>query len=182
MKFRLFVALGVPTKLSENLDHIIQKDLPSDLRLTKQESFHITVFFLGYVEDMSLDTIKSRLGGLASKLKPFEIVGEGIKLAPPTGPKRMVWFYFQKSRHFTNLAKTVYESLNEFTKEEFKWDPIPHITLVRSKRSLKLSNLKHPSDGLSGEIMTVNSFRLYRSQPTRSGSNYTVLANFNFGK
>ncbi|HEY4694774.1 MAG TPA: RNA 2',3'-cyclic phosphodiesterase [Candidatus Nanoarchaeia archaeon] len=176
MKLRLFVAVAVSTRLDSRIDQLNQQNSSPKFRLTKKENFHLTLFFLGYVEEKLLEKIKSILTKIAKETKPFALSIDRIDLAPPQGAKRMIWVYFDKNEVFTKLAKTVYGALSEFTKEELKWDPIPHVTLARSKKTLKTPDFEKVV--LSKESLAVNSLRLYRSQPTRAGSNYTVLAKF----
>ena len=91
----------------------------------------------------------------------------------------MVWAYFEKNEQFTSLVKTAYEKLQGFTNEEFKWDPIPHVTLAHAKQTLKPEGLI-TQEKLEDGSLESGFLRLYRSQPSSQGSKYSILAEFPF--
>jgi len=176
MKLRLFIAIPIEKSLADKLDSWNQQNSSPKLRLTKKENLHITVLFLGYVEEENLVEIKNKLLEISRSTKNFDLSIEQNNLAPPQGTKRMVWTYFQESREFKELADKVYQALGKYSREKVHREALPHITLARSKETLKKEDSISDTGNFRGEVIKINSLILFRSQPSKSGSKYSFLA------
>ena len=82
---RCFIAIDIPTKLKKEI-YVFQKTLPSELKLVKPENMHITLKFLGEVNEKE---IVSKLKGI--KIVPFESKTKEIGFFPKPNFARVIW-------------------------------------------------------------------------------------------
>lgn len=181
MKKRLFVAIKVPEKLTQYfMDY--QKTLSiSELRFTHAENHHLTVAFLGYIDDKNITIVLSKLNKIAKTTAPFSLEYETIALAPPNVLPKMVWAKFAQSEVFSKLVDRIFAELISYTSEQPRTEKIPHITLARFREDSKEElNLVQPT--INEKIIKVNSFTLFESKPTTQDTNYFEIGSFSFEK
>jgi 2'-5' RNA ligase len=184
MRLRVFVAINLPEQIKNELLKYQKKwpDLPA--RWTKKENLHITLIFLGYLNNQELLEVLRITKEVASRHQPFFINLTKIIYAPPKKmPPRMVWVEGEKSNELEKLQKDLKNSLTfpiSSNKEEIgeKETFTPHITLARIRQwdFRKIEPEERPL--IEEEIslnFQVNSIEVMESQLKRGGPEYTVL-------
>lgn len=183
MKKRIFLAVNLPAGVKKKLVSLKQEwqDLPA--KWTKPENFHITLSFLGYMEDDEVFKVCQQAQEVASREKPF-----GIKLvktcyAPPDRKiPKMIWAIGEKGGPFSDLKRSVEGSLGESDDRRRKTGDVrPHITLARI-RKWDWQGIE-PEDRPEVEknidlSFRVNSFEVMESKLKRGGPDYLVLESF----
>jgi 2'-5' RNA ligase len=179
---RLFVALDLPDPLREGLTAWGRKELTDPaLRVTRPESLHVTLVFLGHREDEEAAGIAAAVGGLSARAVL-------MKLEDPVSlPRRRRASLFAlpaPSPAATDLHRVLVErlvaaGLHEPEERDF-W---PHVTVARvrpegrgsrrpaavAKRPGELPDrLKEPFDAVR--------VTLYRSELQPGGARYVPLA------
>ncbi len=171
---RLFIALDLEELKSYFKE--IQKQIPADpiAKIKPVSAFHLTLKFLGEIENP--DKIKQALEKIEfSKLK--------LKLTPKLGvfPSesyiKVVWVGLEENKELEKLQKDIHKAILHI-REDFKF--IPHLTLARVKF---LNNQEEfiktiRSIKVEPKEITIDKFKLIKSELTPEGSVYTDLASF----
>lgn len=183
-KLRLFIAIDID---KEGIEKIIpfQEELSKKLkevRWTKENTWHITLKFLGDVDVLKLEKITKTLMPLVEQFRPFYVELEKIDVFPDIRIPRVIFLDTKENETLINLAKSVEEVLIPlgFPKEgrDFKG----HLTLGRIKDTKRfiLVNPKY-KEILSGSLphkFYVPEFYLYKSELGKEGPKYTKLKTF----
>ena len=112
MKHRIFIAINLPEDIKKQL--LLQQskwpELP--IRWTKKENLHITLVFIGYVNEEELMEICKITKEIAPRNQPFLINLKKICYGPPDKkPPRMIWAEGEKSRELAKLQIDLENSL-----------------------------------------------------------------------
>ncbi len=174
---RLFVAVDIDDDLRHNFIPLLK--LLSSFRGVKAvepENLHITLKFLGEVNEVSAERIKDELGKI--HFSPFEIEFSGIGFFPNPNYLRVVWVGVSGDGIY-RLADDVEKRMRKlgFKKEkDFK----AHLTVGRVKRidSSSKTRLLRDLESYNTEFgrMTVKDFRLKKSTLTPKGPVYEDVA------
>ncbi len=189
MKKRLFIAIPLSEDWLSDFDNFQKRaskefDLKKerDFRWTPVENLHITICFLGWVEEEKILEISQKLKEILDSVKNFELEFDKIIFGPPKTTARMIWGMFRNTEEYKRLAKLINEVMQKFSEEavsESDREPTAHITLARfkdgriSKREemLKLFLAKET-------ILKVDNIQLMESKLSPSGPTYSVVENF----
>lgn len=180
MKRRLFVAADIPKILVEDFS-TYQKTLSlNEVRWTKVENYHLTIAFLGYVDESNLTNLENEIGQIASQTKSFDLHYESLILAPPGKDAQMIWAKLAPSENFANLVGRIYSFAKPYITELVRTERIPHITLARFREDIVVNedNIRQPQ--LRQRSFTVSQISLMESKPEKTESQYLKLATFNF--
>lgn len=132
MQRRIFIAINIPGQVKKRLIQKIEKwqDLP--VRWVFEDNLHITLNFLGYIEDEKLPEICSTVRKAVEKFEGFEISLTKIIPGPSEKQARMIWAAGEKSEELKKIVEQIEKQLGIFvnSKKEFR----PHITLGRIKK------------------------------------------------
>jgi 2'-5' RNA ligase len=174
---RLFIALD----LEELKDYFkeIQEQLPFGIsKLKPVSSFHLTLKFLGDVEEDKLDELKQALS--AVKFKPLKLkLAEALGVFPAESYIKVVWVGLEGNDELLKLQKDIEKALEPFHfRKDFEF--MPHLTLARVKfikdKPAFIEKLK--AIKVEPKEITINKFKLIKSELTREGPVYTDLAKF----
>lgn len=178
MNRRVFIAINLPESLKIKLAKFQSKwsDLPA--KWTKKENLHITLAFLGYVQDDEIPEILRKTEEIAKKHKPFQLNFNKICYGPPKKALRMVWAMGEKSEELKGLQGDLENSLSNlpFKKENRSYSS--HITLARIRQweFKQIEPEERPQiEELIDLSFEVNSIELMESQLKRTGAKYIVL-------
>lgn len=132
---RVFVAALISKDIKEKLVSI-QEDpvFPKELRWTEFENLHLTLAFIGSVEEDQLEKIDNVVKEVSKTHSPFLLNLDKITLAPNPYKPRMIWAIGPETPELVKLGKDLRSRLkanNIFVDEKH---PIKlHITLARGK-------------------------------------------------
>src|SRR5215213_1199022 len=90
---RTFVAVPVPAKLGEKLVHLqslLAADCP-DVNWVDPAHFHLTLAFLGDVDNTDLDAVCRAVAGSMTGFTPFDLRLEGLGTFPAPEKPRVFW-------------------------------------------------------------------------------------------
>lgn len=174
---RLFVALGLPNKVKDKLIALKDKNL-SGARWTTSKQWHITLHFIGEVEDDSV--IKTALSTISSEI--FSLKLKGVGTFPQKGKPRVLWVGIDTLESLNILHQQIGNALETtgFRPETRPYNP--HLTLARFKRDVPSRNIMNSYREENGNFMTdtfaIKHFILYKSKLERTGAIYTVRAQY----
>lgn len=184
---RVFLAINLPEKIKKRLAEYREKydDLP--VRWTKEASLHLTLVFIGYVDDEQVLAICQAARQVTKDFESFELVFKKI-LSGPADKPRMVWAEGEKNKELADLKDRLENSLlgvnSGFLKKERQLFN-PHITLARLNQNSR--NLLRDGDlaSINEEVkfrVPVGSVELMESDLRGDGAEYVVLESFLLGE
>ncbi len=171
MSLRLFTAIDLPEQVKNALT-VLCSGVPG-AKWVKREQMHLTLRFIGDVDEEQFTAIRDVLGGI--KIAPFEIALEKVGQFPPKGAPRVLWVGIKAPDTLATLYRQIESALTNLGLEPESRPYSPHITLARFKTS-------PPSDAVrtfhnrhihfQTASIPVDSFILYSSTLTPGGSIY----------
>lgn len=186
---RLFVALEIPTEVRDGFAALIAELRAADSSFSKSrarwvrpENLHVTLKFIGHVDNGKLDAIRAALSEVRLD-SPVELRFRGLGFFPNGKRPRVFWAGIEASPNLAPLAGEIEDRLAKVAIAGETREFAPHLTLARF-------DPPGISDGLSAiaqenvarEFGTVRTgeFHLFESKTKSSGAEYTPLASFPF--
>lgn len=131
---RCFIAIEIPAEIQTALSRTItqaQLNRNSGFRPVRPESIHLTLKFLGDVEQEKLAGITAGLGELCNKVESFTFQVSGLGIFPTWDRPRTIWVGLQYPSALVDLFQLVDALTTQagFPGEGRKFSP--HITLAR---------------------------------------------------
>ncbi len=178
---RAFIAIELPAKLIEALG-AVETELKASLRAAKgwvrPENIHLTVRFLGDVDEKMLPDITVGLKKAAQEHKPFTLSAGGVGGFPGLRAPRVLWVGVKESPELQRLHQNIEDRLlaEGFAKEQRPFKA--HLTFLR---------IKAPEDGaLAGAAVQklkheinmdfyVDSFVLFKSHLNPKGAEHRII-------
>ena len=175
---RIFIALDIPEQVRARLTEYMERArlLAPEARWARVEGLHVTLKFIGHVDDAVVEKIKAELRSI--KATPFEVKFSGVGFFPNPNAGRVFWAGVNGGGSLPKLASTIDAAMEKLGIPRETKPYHPHLTLARTSsrplRGLKPLLDEPPQFG----TMTAREFFLYQSQPQKGGSKYTKLERF----
>lgn len=192
---RIFIAINLPDKIKtelENLEKETNDLFPQELkgeimRWLKKENIHLTLLFIGYVEDEKIPQVCQVVKKIAQTQRPFSLKFEKLCYGPPKKmPPRLIWTDIEKKPELLEIAKKLKKDMAEagILKKVEKREFSPHITLARIKTWYwrKIEPEERPE--IEKEIdfnFEVKSIEVMESKLKRTGAEYSVVESIALG-
>ncbi len=173
---RLFVAVELPKEIKDKLYDFQLKIKPFVKAVfVHKKNLHLTLKFLGEVEEKRLDGIKNKLKNV--NVRKFKVRIEGTGVFPNEKFIRIVWVGLGPEEKVIELQKKVDEELIEFSEQETRFKA--HLTLARVKHVKNKKNLLDflKNSNIGGEFV-VSEFSLIKSELTKDGPRYSVVETY----
>lgn len=181
---RIFLGIPLSSEIKKKTKGI-QKDsegISGSFKLVEPDKVHLTLKFLGEIEEEELNRVKEILGKLNLGEK-FKVKVKRMGVFPNESYVKVIWLGLENSEKVLALQKKIDNSLSKM----FPVEPVflAHITLVRvkfvkDKEKLKefLSKYKEVELGEWG----IDKVVLYESILKEEGSEYKVVEEYDLGK
>lgn len=158
----------------------------SDVRWSSAESLHITLLFLGDLDDRELVTVCRRVTAVASGEPPFTIRVRGVGAFPTAHRPKVLWAGFSDGMaELQRIHGTLESSLiDEIGYRPEDRDYQPHLTLGRVTAGQDVTGLAGELSRLlawDGGEATAKELLVYRSDLRRGGPEYSVIGRGSFG-
>jgi 2'-5' RNA ligase len=172
---RTFIAIDLAPEVTERMrgPQGALAGCRARLSLVKPGSIHITLKFLGEIDEQALARVKEALSSI--RFPPFEISLAGVKGNPPPSP-RVIWCEVRDDGGCRRIFELVEKALAPLGIPREKRAYTPHATLARVKRFDP--SLIPPLKSLAGEEFgscPVRSIKLKKSTLTPAGPIYEDL-------
>lgn len=172
---RAFIAIELPEEIKDYLKEL-QKELMG-IRVSFVKDFHLTLKFLGEVDEFTLEKIKNKLKEI--KFEPFSLKLTNIGVFPNESYIRVVWVGAEPEQKVVELQKKVENSLFDFKfKKDYEFKA--HLTLARVKfiddKTAFVDKIKKLE--VKPLEFEVSSFSLMKSTLTGEGPVYEELEKF----
>ena len=175
---RSFVAVELPASFRQEIGRLHGRIATEGLRLVRPDLVHITLKFLGDVQEGRVDAVDAALREV--KAAPFPVQVKGIG-AFPGQSVRVLWLGLEGD--FSKLHQGIEKALEPLGFPPEKRGFSPHVTLGRVGRpnvetSRQIQARMSELSGLDMGSFTVDRFYLKKSTLTRGGPIYEDLAGF----
>ncbi|WP_318567881.1 RNA 2',3'-cyclic phosphodiesterase [Salinigranum marinum] len=179
---RLFVAIDLPADLAADVAAAQRRfgDAPG-LRLTDPEQAHVTLKFLGAVDDDAVDGVERAVERAAddAAVEPFEATVGGFGVFPSLDYISVVWTGIrQGTAELTRLHEHVERRTTDLGFEPEAHTFTPHVTLARmddARGKRAVQGVVREEDPTIGSFR-VDEVRLKRSELTPDGPAYSTVA------
>lgn len=178
---RLFVAVNPPNPLRDRLGSALRPlvQLPG-IRAVRNDALHLTLHFLGHVEEQRIATVTAALVQAASDIDRFTLELGGMGAFPNKRRPRVWWVGTGVSPILEQLRTRV---VAEMTAAGYAGDegPFrPHVTVGRVRHSSSRAAVEAMA-GVAAEFtfqehFDVATVDLMQSELRREGPRYTVVA------
>ncbi len=149
-----------------------------NIRWEKEEKFHITLRFLGETSRAAIPEIVSAVRNRCKDFSPFNLKTAGIDaLIRRRYPETLTVVFADSEDSLFDLKDAIDSELETVGFEPEKRDFLPHITIGRSKKKMKLPEL--PQFELE---FTADRVCLMESELRREGARHTEIKCFGLGK
>ena len=134
---RLFLGIPLSQQIYQELLPIYQMHVGTlGLRWVVPENYHLTVYFMGEVNEVSLGNFQMAFEKGFAAYGPFTLTFESYYLAPKAQEVRMLWARWKKHPQFTRLVQRADYLYTQLAPNySHRKNPTPHITLGRFKQS-----------------------------------------------
>ncbi len=178
---RAFVAVNLDQGLKDGLAKVQErlKATHADVGWVRPESLHLTLKFLGQVEEGRLGAVAEAIATAAAGCGSFRLALGGLGAFPQPRAARVVWIGVQQGAEALGMLQARVEAGLEslgFAREERPFSA--HLTLGRvrgpgHREQLAVALTSIPAEPL-GEMM-LQRIELMRSELGPGGARYTVL-------
>lgn len=166
---RLFAAIGIPEQIRQRL-MLLQGGIPG-ARWSAPENLHITLRFIGEVDDVTASDIDGMLETL--HMPAFDLSLKGVGLFGGKDPHSL-WIGVAPCEALTRLAAKIESLLQRMGLEPDARKYMPHVTIARLKDvpQPRLNGFIADHAVFDSAAFSVRDFGLYSSHPTAHGSQY----------
>jgi len=180
-KIRTFIAIKIPSSIVERISQFQSSLKKVDARIgwVKSGNFHITLKFLGDVEESKITEIGDKLENSLSGIKNFEVNIGGVGVFPTRRRPRVLWIGGSSENSILEkIAERLDDSLHTlgFERESRKYRI--HLTLGRVKESGNIEEVMNKlfeRKDINFGAFEVSEVVLIQSELNPSGSIYTPL-------
>ncbi|MCI0639818.1 MAG: RNA 2',3'-cyclic phosphodiesterase [Gemmataceae bacterium] len=187
-RIRTFIALDTGKAIRDRLASL-QGTLAqsgAEVKWVEKKNLHLTLLFLGEVEDRELIDVCRAVADVAGRHKPIELCIERAGCFPNPRRPRVLWVGVGKGAQevcalHDDLEKPLLE-LGCYRREERQYTP--HLTLgrVKSERPMdKLAAALQKEQGFSAGETVLREVHVMSSHLTPQGPEYTVMSRAKLG-
>lgn len=177
-KFRGFIAIDV--NVTPNILNLL-KDITNsnaDVKLVEPQNIHITLKFLGDVQEDNIEEIEQIMKDSVKEIEPFTLKLSGTGVFPNQNYIRVVWIGIKDSEIIETISRSIDERLSQLDFKREKRGFSAHLTIGRVKtaknKQLLLKAIERYKD-FEFSTQEVNSIKLKKSDLTPKGPIYTTL-------
>jgi 2'-5' RNA ligase len=193
MALRAFIAIqlsGELKRLIGDLQGELKRKAPAlrGLGWVRPDSMHLTLKFLGDIEESQTESLKEMLKAVGHRYRPFSLEARGLGAFPTPQRARVLWLGLAGVAEDEQLLSTLQAEIEEgaeqlgFLREARSFTP--HLTLARVRERSAVPALTTLLPGyesrLVGAVSAV-SVTLVRSELKPSGAFYTTLVEVPLG-
>lgn len=179
---RTFIAIEIPKTIISKIRELQEgiKAYAFKIRWVRAENIHLTLKFLGDVEEVKINEIAKAVFKTVEGYSPISLQARGIGVFPGVKRPRVLWVGLTgQLEALVRLQKTLDENLMAlgFSREERPFKG--HLTMGRIKDKVdvkKFGDALMAFRSFESETFTAGQVILYKSELKPSGAVYTELA------
>ncbi len=190
MQRKIFIAIAIDEKAKKYIDKKIDKirDKLEVMRWIDRDNYHITLSFLGYLEDDDLMELCPRIAEVLDGTEIFDIHLNKIILAPSKENPKMIWLVGDKNQQLIELRYKIEQVISNIEtclpagkveKKEFR----PHINLGKLKGAKLKEDAVESADEIEREIdllIPVTGVKIFESKTEKRRQHYFTIDSIYF--
>ncbi len=177
---RLFVAVRLAERVR---DALARAPLPrpgrgGSVRSVDAQNLHLTLKFLGDVEEARVPGLTEALRTASRGVEPFEIEVAGLGVFPPRGAPRVVWAGVEGGESLERLHRRVEEACGSVGLPRDERAYVPHVTVARVRDRVRDPVLPRAAGGEAQRFGTspVTGTTLFESELRPDGARHAERA------
>lgn len=178
---RTFISIELSDSIKDSLaqaqSHL--KYAGADVKWIEKGNIHLTLKFLGEIDEKKCEEVKITLDKIAGETRPFEISIKDIGAFPKIEFPRVIWVGLDKGAAESKiLAEKIDDALSKIGFQKESRPFTAHLTIGRVRSSKNKSALQDKLQTTSlapGPLSLVLAVILFQSTLTPNGSIYTKL-------
>lgn len=183
---RAFIAIDLEPGLKSSLEALVRRleATRAEVRWARPGATHLTLKFLGEIDDPQAGQVTEAVEDVARRHKPFGLRLEGTGAFPTESSPRVLWIGVTAGPELARLQSDLERALEGlgFGREERPFKP--HLTLGRVKGRARLDRAMaeleaHRQADLGG--MTVRKIALFESRLHPQGAEYRIVREVELG-
>jgi 2'-5' RNA ligase len=188
MSLRAFIAVELAEAVRRNVAALAAefRRLGADVKWVEAENIHVTVKFLGQVEESDLRAICRVMDEAVAGIEPFGLAVAGAGSFPPGRRPRTIWVGLEEEApHLTEIHRRLDSGLTALNVPPDRRGFAPHVTLGRSRSERGLDRLAAAIAAAAGRRLgeqQVDALTLFQSDLTPEGPVYTPLYHAALGR
>lgn len=179
---RLFIGISIPKKQRTRIARAVRglRDEELPVRWVDPDNFHVTLKFLGEVRRERVSDIEAAMAKVASATKAFTAGVGGFGAFPTMRRPNVLWVGVDASPEFRCMKQDLEWALGSVGFETETRAFHPHVTLGRAERNGGAGAFRDMDRRLAeldfSDELRIHSIDLMRSQLSREGARYSVVA------
>lgn len=173
---RLFIAIELPKEVKDHLFNLKKKVKEAKVIWVHKKNLHLTLKFLGDINENKLEEIKTALSSIISK--PIDAKLGKFGTFSTNGKIRVLWVSVEPEKEIIQLQQNIDGELLTIAPSEIKFQS--HVTLGRVKAIRKQKEFKNSLKELEIKPIKfkIEKFHLIKSEITSSGPRYKILETY----
>lgn len=175
---RLFVGIPLSFDLKQKLIPLLEQLSLPGVSPVSIENLHLTLKFLGEVEEKKILELEQELQKIALKTTPFRVELGHLGAFPDEVNPGVIWVRVE-SEEMIRLMQIIDMGLDHIRANEHK-EEIPHLTLARIKNDTHIDKIKEILSTFKENpgVWDIDKFYLYEAKLTPKGPIYSPLSEF----
>jgi RNA 2',3'-cyclic 3'-phosphodiesterase len=183
MKTRCFIAINLSDEIKKEIGFLIEKlkekNKSQDIKWVRPEGIHLTLHFLGYLDEGKIKQVEDIIQKSFSGIAPTEIELKNLDAFPNLKNPRVLFLSGQErsnNKFLNQLQIKIGQELEKIGIEIDKRLWQIHFTLARlnGPAPLQIANLCE----LQIKTFQVKSLELMKSKLQRDGASYSIIKSF----
>lgn len=182
---RLFIAIEVPDDIKNEVVALEEERLANFYRAKwiEKENIHLTLKFLGEVEERRLEDVKKIVSEISKNNAKFDLNLKNLGGFPNLKRPRVLWIGVEEGKeNIVYLMEQLETAFARFGIEPEKRKKTPHITMGRVKELIQRYGGKEQKEinklTYESRVFKANSILLFKSVLTPKGAVHTVVEQY----
>jgi 2'-5' RNA ligase len=181
---RCFVAIDLPDEIKAKLINIVEKLQKSGIivgSFPKKDDFHLTLEFLGDLNEEQINNIKSTLKNI--HYNRFDATASDVGVFPSVEYVRVIWVGVHSAELLalqslveSNIKKLGFENKRNEFHSHITISRVKHIKKSKENKKVFINLLKELS--FKDQVFSVDAVHLYKSELTAKGPIYKKIESF----
>lgn len=181
---RTFIAIELPEEIKDGIAELQEqlKSSSADVKWVSPQNIHLTLKFLGEIDEKRLEEINKVIHDAVSSKAAFHLSIYFIGAFPKIDSPRVIWLGIDSGDKETKeIAKSMEEELRKIGFPEEDRPFSSHITLGRTRSGLNRQKLVQSLKSMEGKVgekkleFDVTKVTLFKSTLTQKGPIYEAL-------
>ena len=181
-EIRCFIAVDISK--NTNIEKLLKEIEKSGaiVKLVELKNIHITLRFLGDINENIVYKIEDILKNALINIKPFKIELDGVGVFPNINYIKIIWIGIKKTEILEEIFNRINKEINLIVPDNKMQKFKPHITIGRvksAKNKEKILNIIKKYENKKFSEILIKTIKLKKSELTSKGPIYSDLIKIN---